>query len=296
MSTINNGAGLVIAKGLSEEWLKQIVHLAKICEAYDEFDLSVNLNVSMLQNRQPEQTNDFLYVQDGQLVGFLGMYAIVSPKEVEISGMVHPDYRRKGIFRALYEQAKAECEKREVTQILLVSNRKSKEASSFAEGVAATYQFSEYKLDYSATAHVTAVESDNRLQLFPATTNDFQTLVEIGVSGFEDTAELMTALVTRNLSEPSFQTYLAQYESEPVGMITVSEEGNEFFISGFCVKKGLQGKGLGRKILSQTVQILNQREHIGGISLEVAVDNQNALSLYQSTGFEVVSVYDYYVG
>jgi len=294
MSTMNN-TGLVAAKGLSEEWLQQIIHLAKVCEAHDGFDLSINLNVSMLQNRSPEQTNDFLYFQDGTLVGFLGMYAIVSPKEVEISGMVHPDYRRNGIFRALYAQAKAECEKRHVTQILLVSNQKSKEASAFAEGVAATYQFSEYKLDYSAMALVTPVAVDDRLLLRPATNDDFHTLVEIGVSGFEDSADLMTALVTRNLSEPDFQTYLALYEAEPVGMITVSEEDGALFISGFCVKKGLQGKGLGRKILSQTVEILNQRGH-KGISLEVAVDNQNALALYQSTGFEVVSVYDYYVG
>lgn len=294
MSTMNN-TGLVAAKGLSEEWLQQIIHLTKVCEAHDGFDLSINLNLSMLQNRSPEQTNDFLYFQDGTLVGFLGMYAIVSPKEVEISGMVHPDYRRNGIFRALYAQAKAECEKRHVTQILLVSNQKSKEASAFAEGVAATYQFSEYKLDYSAMAPVTPVAADDRLLLRPATNDDFHTLVEIGVSGFGDSAELMTALVTRNLSEPDFQTYLALYEAEPVGMITVSEEDSALFISGFCVKKGLQGKGLGRKILSQTVEILNQRGH-EGISLEVAVDNQNALALYQSIGFEVVSVYDYYVG
>ena len=92
MSTMNN-AGLVAAKGLSEEWLQQIIDLAEVCEAHDGFDLSINLNLSMLQNRSPEQTNDFLYFQDGKLVGFLGMYAIVSPKEVEISGMVHPDYR-----------------------------------------------------------------------------------------------------------------------------------------------------------------------------------------------------------
>ncbi|GED70811.1 GNAT family N-acetyltransferase [Brevibacillus reuszeri] len=294
MSTMNN-AGLVAAKGLSEEWLQQIIDLAEVCEAHDGFDLSINLNLSMLQNRSPEQTNDFLYFQDGKLVGFLGMYAIVSPKEVEISGMVHPDYRGKGIFRALYAQAKAECEKHGVMQILLVSNRQSKEASAFAEGVAATYQFSEYKLDYSTQASVTPVATDERLLLRPATNADFDTLVEIGVSGFGDSAELMTALVTRNLSESSFQTYLALYEARPVGMITVSEEDAALFISGFCVKKGLQGKGLGRKILSQTVEILNQREHTG-ISLEVAVDNQNALSLYQSTGFEVVSVYDYYVG
>ncbi|WP_289137089.1 N-acetyltransferase [uncultured Brevibacillus sp.] len=294
MSTMNN-TGLVAAKGLSEEVLQQILDLAKVCEAHDGFDLSINLNVSMLQSRSPEQTNDFLYFQDGTLVGFLGMYAIVSPKEVEISGMVHPAYRRKGIFRALYAQAKAECERRQVTQILLVSNRESKEASAFAEGVGATYHFSEYKLDYSARGPVTPVETDDRLLLRPATNDDFHTLVEIGVSGFGDSAELMSSLVTRNLSEPDFQTYLALYESEPVGMITVSEEDAALFISGFCVKKGLQGKGLGRKILSQTVEFLNEREHTG-ISLEVAVDNQNALSLYQSTGFKVVSVYDYYVG
>ncbi|MFP3381432.1 hypothetical protein SB767_34500, partial [Bacillus sp. SIMBA_069] len=64
MSTMNN-TGLVAAKGLSEEWLQEIIHLAKACEAHDGFDLSSNLNVSMLQNRSPEQTNDFLYFQDG---------------------------------------------------------------------------------------------------------------------------------------------------------------------------------------------------------------------------------------
>jgi len=288
---------LVATKGLLDEQVQQIITLAKECEASDGFDVSVNLNVSMLQNRPVDQTNDFLYYHDGHLVGFLGIYAIVSQKQVEISGMVHPAYRRKGIFRALYAKAKAECEARQVTQILLVCNRESEAASAFAKASSATYQFSEYRLDYTegTDAGANAASVDPRLQLRPATATDFDTLVAIGVSGFGGAPEQTAAVVTRNLSKSSHQCYLALYDAEPVGMITASLEEDMYYISGFCVKKELQGKGLGRKILSQTVDILKQKGS-NGISLEVDVDNQNALSLYQSIGFAVVSVSDYYVG
>lgn len=290
-----DGNGVVETKGLSKEQFEQIVQLASQCALHDGFDLSVTLNLPMLQNRSSEQINDFLYYEAGQLVGFLGMYAIVREDEVEISGMVHPQFRRKGIFRTLYAQAKKECAKRNVTQMLLVCHQASESAKSFMKAVSATYQFSEYKLDYSAPLAKQPLMQENEVSVVAATEDDFETLVAIGVSGFGDTVEQMSALVKRNLSEPQHQIYLAHAENMPVGMITATEEADSIYLSAFCVRKDLQGKGLGRTILTQMVELL-KRDNPKTLSLDVAIDNLNALSLYQSAGFVVDSGYDYYLG
>jgi len=54
-----------------------------------------------------------------------------------------------------------------------------------------------------------------------------------------------------------------------------------------------QGHGYGRQILSSIVQML-QEENWPHIMIEVATDNNRALSLYQRCGFRVTTEYQYY--
>ncbi len=78
--------------------LEQVGELANLCNLYDGIQLK--LNWSMLKERSGKEYSDFLFYEEDQLVGFLGIYQFQST-EAEISGMVHPKHRRKGIFTRL---------------------------------------------------------------------------------------------------------------------------------------------------------------------------------------------------
>src|SRR5881275_2227586 len=101
--------GLIEHRGLDTSELSEIKQLAQLCNQHDGLDLKLNWNI--LRDRPSDQLNDFLYYADGQLVGFLALFSFNS-LEGEISGMVHPTYRRRGIFSALFAAARQEAVRR----------------------------------------------------------------------------------------------------------------------------------------------------------------------------------------
>jgi ribosomal protein S18 acetylase RimI-like enzyme len=88
-------------------------------------------------------------------------------------------------------------------------------------------------------------------------------------------------------------TYAAELEGELIGKIGVLMEREDGYICGFGIKPEYRGRGYGRQVLSLTLKKLLS-EQISTVLLEVAVKNENALSLYKSCGFNEVTAYDYY--
>src|SRR4051794_25312022 len=95
-------------QSLSAHELGQIRALAEACQQAEELDL--RLVWSALEQRSNDTPSDLLYYADGQLVGFLTLEGI-GDDEAEATGMVHPAYRRRGIFRELIATALAECQR-----------------------------------------------------------------------------------------------------------------------------------------------------------------------------------------
>src|ERR1019366_6553550 len=135
--------GMYRAQGLTQTELAAIEQLAQVCNAHDGLDLKINREV--LRTRPADQINDFLYYEHDTLVGFLGLYSF-NPQEGEISGMVHPQYRRKGIFTALFHAALEECRHRHIVRLLLIVEHISTSGQEFVKTLASTYDHSEYKM------------------------------------------------------------------------------------------------------------------------------------------------------
>jgi ribosomal protein S18 acetylase RimI-like enzyme len=72
------------------------------------------------------------------------------------------------------------------------------------------------------------------------------------------------------------------------------QEAAEAGIYGFAVVPEQQGRGYGRAALSKVTRDLRD-EGITSVHLEVLVDNPGALHLYESCGFEVLGIEDYYL-
>lgn len=71
-----------------------------------------------------------IFSYDGlKLVGFLGLYDFGN--KAEMCGMVHPDYRRQGIFTKLLEEAIRSAVERNYKVILLNSPAQSHSGTEF---------------------------------------------------------------------------------------------------------------------------------------------------------------------
>lgn len=273
---------------MNTDELAAIQQLVQLCNEHDGIDLKVN--PEMLKSRPGTHTEDFLCYQDNQLVGFLGLYSFHGG-EAEASGMVHPAYRRAGIFRTLQEMSVKECQKRGIPQQLFFVQHNSTSGKAFVESLGAVYSFSEYWMDLQPDKRT--VPTLQSAQLRKAGKEEMETLIWLNVHGFQMEEERARKMTERVEMDSNATTYLMIVHDQPIGKISINKTNQEGFIFGFCVHPDHQGKGYGRAALGQCIEIL-LNEGMSTVSLEVACENQGALSLYESCGFFVKSANDYY--
>ena len=270
---------------LTVNQLKEIKALQQTVEQHDRIELK--LNWDMLENRSESEQTDFMSYEAGQLVGFLGLYSFGS--KVEVCGMVHPDYRRKGIFSELYQESIPAMEK--ARRILLNVPADSISGKAWLETVNCTFKESEYMMRWEGEA---LPGSDASVRLRPSSLEDIEMKIQLDILCFNFDAEEAQAYNDR-LGKDGFQKefYMIEAESKAVGKIRIHQNGKRSEIYGFAVLPEFQGKGYGRKALQEAVRMETAKGQ--RVFLEVQAENEKALSLYTSIGFMKESQQDYYL-
>lgn len=288
--TEQTGPGVVARQGLSASDLDQIRRLADLCDAHDR--IALKLNWDDLQIRPADETNDFLYYEQGALIGFLGLYTFGALRG-EISGMVHPDHRRRGVASALLRAVQDECTRRGIQQRLLICDRASRSGAAFATAIGASLAFSEHKMQLDPRAE--RPEYAGAVRLRQAQRADVDALAHILAISFGGHVadEEGRRRIAQELESGARQFYLGEVDGAPIGALNLSGDGEDIGIYGFGVLPEQRGRGYGRQMLNQAIdQALTQ--HPRYVTLEVETLNNNALALYQSCGFIEVATYDYY--
>lgn len=270
---------------LTGEELFEIKSLQEVCEKEGGFQLK--LNFSMLENRDENSKEDFFHYENGKLVGFLGSYGFGN--KVELCGMVHPEYRRRGIFSTLLEMGLKEAKKRNFKTVLLNAPTESQSAKEFLKNIPCTFSFAEYQMKWQQIE----LSEDPAVTIRPSFSNeDWEVAIQLEVLCFgfnENEAREFNQKIRKNNHD---QNLIIEAEGKNAGKMRVSELNGKAWIYGFAVFPDLQGKGIGRKALSKVVQM----EHQKGLSifLEVEAKNAHALKLYESCGFRSYHSQDYY--
>lgn len=274
--------------GLSPEDIRGIEELAAACTSVDGGRLKLELRT--LEARPSGVVNDFLWVGPDSLIGFLGVYGY-RPDQVELLGMVHPSWRRLGVFSRLYEAAIAEVARRGVPEALLVVDRLYEAGASFARSRGATIEHSEHRMVLrNEPAHVTA---DPLVTVRPATRADVPFLIACLAEAFDYPTGLLEAEEVDDLARRFPGTLVIERAAERVGTVRVAREQGAAGIYGFAVLPAHQGRGIGRQVLSGVAREL-VAEGVAEVGLEVSCTNDSALHLYLSCGFEVTGTEDYY--
>ncbi len=287
--------GIYAKQTLTESETAEIQQLVTISETFEGLHMNLFVN-DMLKQRSGDDTFDFLFYEQGQLIGYLAIDNY-GTKEKALVGTVHPEHRRKGIASLLLRAAKEESRHSGIEQLILMCERASSSGTAFAHAVNSKLDFSEHEMVLGTFKERSVF--DERLTIRQATNaDDFAAIVSIMATDMGDVMQAqqyVTSMATRNDQRFFLMTFGGPDIGcdEPIGSLRVGQVTDGRGIYGFVVRPEYRGKGYGRQLLQEVIRILRS-EGTQGIMLEVDVDNPNALGLYLSIGFEKKTTYDYY--
>lgn len=288
--------GIIKRQGLIEEEMEDIAQLAQLCQRHD--GTPVRIDIEELRRHGGLVCQCLLYYVDGILVGCLTLFGLGLGKR-EITGMVHPDYRRRGIFRHLCQVAQAECDSQHIEEVLLVTEEISESGKAFIASTGATFQFAEHEMFLRQLRMGNSF--DERLQVKLAGDGEIERYLQVLSESFGTSIEARRPMVTLFWRNPKFRFYLATLGDgevscrEPVGCLRmeINEALQRIGIYSVGIVPAYQGRGYGRQMLEEAIGAIPERNK-KTITLDVETDNQPAFRLYSSCGFQVKHTYAYY--
>jgi len=324
--------GIFAKQALTEDEMTEIQQLAVICNTFESLHIRLP-HAKMFKTRSENEILDFLYYEEGRLVGYLGIDEYGS-KEKDFEGMVHPEHRRKGIASRLLQAAKEEARHSGIEQLILTCEPSSNSGTAFAKAIHAHPAFSEHVM--VLRTYKERPLFDERLTFRQAVSVDDLAMVASIMATDMGDIEQAKRYVADMTKQDNQRFYLMTFGGpevgcdEAIGSLRVSiavriniepcdkidgkrsslESANLVFeglnlfehrckmeqrtgIYGFVVRPEYRGKGYGRQLLQEAIRIIRD-EGSQEIMLDVDVDNTNALGLYLSCGFEIKTTYDYY--
>lgn len=271
--------------------------LQNICLDYDKTTLKLELDYKLARADEGVgaigNINEFMYFDGHDLVGYIGICSF-GGSSLEVNGMVHPDYRRQGIFKKLYQLVKDEWTKRSIKRMLLLSDRNSESGQAFIKTIEASYKHTEYEMYLKKNKDSSFAETFVDDIIFRKATNEDAKEVERqNAIYFESDYDETDMIMPEEEEKRGMSIYIAENTDGIIGKVHLQLTNGVGGIFGLGVLTEHRSKGYGSKILLKAIKTLETMK-AESIMLQVASQNSNAVNLYKSRGFVETSTMDYF--
>jgi ribosomal protein S18 acetylase RimI-like enzyme len=285
----SRGAGTHAKRGLTAADLLHLRELADAARNADGLELKLNRDLTAAEPWPPSaDPDDLCHYEDGHIVGYAPLD--VEGDDLEITVIVAPAYRRRGIFRELLAMARREAHRRRAKSLLLVNYPASPSGIAAVQAMRLPYVFSEYRME--AESGTIPASPPGAIHLHPVLDADVPELARLSTMSFGSERRSPDALKAE-LKRPGVRYYLADLAGTSIGQIGVIIMDDDIYIRGFGILPEHRRLGYGRQLLSATLQKMQAEGHTR-FSLDVSTDNARALTLYESCGFHTTNIYDYH--
>jgi len=275
---------LAIRHELSASDKTQLRELAEVVRRADGVDLKLDWDLM----GDAGQAGDFCGFLEDRLVGYAQIDG--NGREQEVTAATFPEFRRQGVFRALLSAVREEVQVRGAKSLLLVSYRASHSGAAAAQALGLPYVSSEYRME--AEASTLPPLPVGLVQLVPVDHANLAALASLTARSFSG-GETSSESLAQRLQQEGVRYFLAEADGVQIGQIGVVDTGGSIYIRGVGILPEHRRRGYGRQLLAATVGLMLTEGHMH-FTLDVATDNPQALSLYQTCGFRETMVYDYY--
>lgn len=274
---------------LTDEQAEQARALRELCNSANGLDLK--LGITTTSDTRSAEPYAFLCTLDDTLVGFCTLEGGDDP-ELELCGMVHPAYRRRGIGRALLRTALDSARRRlAAIRVLVICEDASVDGRAFVAAAGAKHSFSENRMETTTTPPARAIPA--RLDVRPAEPSDAPDLARTISASFGQADDHMADEILLDMTTGGERYFLARLGALPVGAFKVFIDTPKAYIYAFGVLPEYRRHGYGREILEDILLRLFAEGWVA-VGLEVDADNTPAQALYRAVGFHDVTVYGYY--
>ena len=282
---MNNNFYYKLKESINNDDFADINELKNICTVHENTNLKIEidykLSLGLKDSHKIKSINEFMVYNDKELIAYAGICDF-GGDEIEVNGMVHPDYRRRGLFTGLFSLVKDEFMKRGAKAMLLLSDHNSAGGLEFIKNITKDFAHADYDMNLDMDA-IQNTSYDN-LIFRKAVLEDINKIKEADFEFFSDHD-------TEDIS--AGRTYLLEADNVILGKVRLENIDNMGGIYGLEVLPPYRGKGYGRELLVHSIIEL-KKSKAKAINLQVETANENALNLYKSCGFQENYTMDYY--
>lgn len=216
------------------------------------------------ENMYPKFNTFYLYYEGSDLLGYISVF---QPDGYVINAypIVHPSYRRRGIFRKLYTQLLDEFEYFKFETCAFAVSFDNEVAKAVLPKIMAYKNSTEYVMKYELGVMESADTGKKFLLECDAPNGDEYVYV--------------------------FYDYVFGKFKRSLGSLQIFKDDRTACLSAFEITSSKRGKGYGRRMLTEVARDLYDKGFTS-ILLQVSSLNQVAFHLYDSFGFKEVSKLD----
>ena len=241
--------------------------------------------LSNMLNFDPYMPAFFLYYEKGELIGILTVYA--DDPDVDVAILVHPNYRRQGIARALYGSFETETASYPIESVTFQTERVFLERHPEFASNWGLVEDEETETWLGKDRRPYPLATVSNLDVLLADRSYQDQISQLKFQAFSEeheSKEVVDRYVAKALKDPESRLYILLKNGQVIGTCTVDLSSNTNYLYGLAIAELERGKGYGSYLAKSLVnQLIEQNDK----AFQIAVEDSNvgAKRLYEKIGF-----------